>query len=276
MARIHVWHKHWVKSPLLNSDVVTGLGRLVIRDRSRSVHQETSEAGKSNSSCLGTESRQVIGENKLQRQVRDKVGRSQADRQENKARKSHITQKKIWPWASQSPELKERRRLANEPVRLISGCSAGEETTGRPAATSQTFLSYGLVFLKPIIQPWLCVCKTAWGLHLVYVENALVSLKLQIWNILIHINLSKLSKLKAITKLICLYCWVKTNRLLLLLSTHQKLQICSTAGSPSARQPVISRSKTWPMQLREVTLEVGSCRLSCRGLKASSKALKQV
>lgn len=91
-------------------------------------------------------------------------------------------------------------------------------------------------------------------------------------------SLQALKVKKAITKCICQYCYVKMNRLLLLFGTRQKLQICSIAGSPSARQSVLSRGKTWPVELREVILEVCSCRLytrkkSCRGLEDSSKVL---
>lgn len=81
MAGIQVRHNHWVKSLLMNSQVITGLGNLLVGDRSSSVHQGTSEVFKSNSSWSGTESRQAIRENSLQRQVRDRLGRSRAGRQ---------------------------------------------------------------------------------------------------------------------------------------------------------------------------------------------------
>lgn len=65
-------------------------------------------------------------------------------------------------------------------------------------------------------------CMTAWGLHLAYIANTFLTLKLGIWNVCIHINLSKLSSWSLLLSLF-VRIPVKTNWLLLLFSARQNL-----------------------------------------------------
>lgn len=77
-----------------------------------------------------TYSRGVIGETRLQRQVRDWLGPSRAGRWQNDAGECRLPQKTIWLWVSQGPENK--HRFDCQTSRRCGWLPGGAARSGKP------------------------------------------------------------------------------------------------------------------------------------------------